>query len=77
MKKLRISAIVEQDDNGFYAYCPQLKGCHSQGDSLDEALANLKEATALYMESLSSEEIAELHLDTRQILTTSLELSHA
>lgn len=77
MKNLKISAIVEQDDNGFYAYCPQLKGCHSQGNSLDEALANLKEATELYLESLSREEIAELHLDTRQILTTSLELTHA
>ncbi len=26
------------DEFGYYAYCPELKGCHTQGDTLDEVL---------------------------------------
>lgn len=77
MKTLRISAVVEHDQDGYFAYCPGLKGCHTQGDSIDEALANLKEATELYLETLSEQEIADLHAGSDQILTTSLNLNYA
>lgn len=33
-------------------YCPALRGCHSEGDSLDEAAANIREAVEAYLESL-------------------------
>ena len=36
-----------------FAYCPELKGCHTQGDTVEEALANLREAAGLYLETLS------------------------
>ena len=46
--KLRI--VVEQDEDGkFVSSCPTLPGCWSQGDTREEAIANLKEATALYL----------------------------
>ncbi len=48
--------MIEKDENGYYAYCPDLKGCHSQGNSLEEAKANIQEAVALYLETLSDEE---------------------
>lgn len=51
----KVSTIIEKDDNGYYAYCPELKGCHSQGDTLDEVSRNIKEAIELYLESLSYE----------------------
>lgn len=41
-----------QPDGGFHVYCPALRGCHSEGDSLDEAAANIREAVEAYLESL-------------------------
>jgi predicted RNase H-like HicB family nuclease len=37
---------------GFHAYCPALKGCHSEGESEEEAMMNIQEAVELYLESL-------------------------
>ncbi len=47
--------ILEREaDGGFHAYCPVLKGCHSQGDSLDEALENIREAIVAYLQSVKA-----------------------
>lgn len=35
---------------------PELPGCHTRGGSIDELLANLKEAIELYLETLTEEE---------------------
>jgi predicted RNase H-like HicB family nuclease len=44
---------IEQDEDGaFVAQVPSLPGCISQGQTRGEALANIREATALYIESL-------------------------
>jgi len=49
----RYTVILDrQPDAGFHAYCPTLKGCHSQGNSLDEALDNIREAIEACLESL-------------------------
>ncbi len=53
----KLSVIIEEDDNGFFCYCPELKGCHSQGDSYDEAFNNIKEAIDLYLETIKEHEI--------------------
>ena len=37
-------------------YSPELPGCHSQGDTLEEVAANIKEAKELYLETLSGSE---------------------
>jgi predicted RNase H-like HicB family nuclease len=39
-------------DGGYVVHCPTLPGCRTQGDTLDEAHENIKEAIALYLESL-------------------------
>jgi predicted RNase H-like HicB family nuclease len=52
--KMIINAIIEQDDDGFFAYVPSLKGCVSQGDTFEETLANITEASSLYVESLKT-----------------------
>ena len=39
--------IIEQDGNGYVISCPIFKGCYSQGDTIDEALKNIKEAIEL------------------------------
>jgi predicted RNase H-like HicB family nuclease len=35
-------------------FCPALRGCHSQGETVEEALANIREAAELYVESLTA-----------------------
>ena len=41
-----------ESEGGYHAYCPSLKGCHAQGDSYDEALANIRDAVELFSQSL-------------------------
>jgi len=72
---LKVTVIIEKDEFGYYAYCPELKGCHTQGDSLDEVLKNIKEAVELYLETLNEEE--KKILLNKEILTTSLEIQIA
>ncbi len=69
-KKLNI--IVERDNDGYFAYCPELEGCHTQGDSLDEVLENIKEAIELYLETISEEE--KKQIQTKEIISTSYEV---
>jgi predicted RNase H-like HicB family nuclease len=52
--KFRVIIEPDLDDGGFVVSCPSLPGCHSQGDTLEEALANIQEAIALYIESLKA-----------------------
>lgn len=47
-----LRGIIEKDANGFYAYCPELPGCQTQGDTLDEVVGNLREAVELYLSTL-------------------------
>lgn len=46
------TVIVEKDETDYYfAYCPALKGCCSQGKTEAEALANIREAIDLWLEA--------------------------
>jgi predicted RNase H-like HicB family nuclease/predicted RNA binding protein YcfA (HicA-like mRNA interferase family) len=50
---MKYRVLIEQDEDGFYvAEVPALPGCVSQGHTREEALANIREAIALYLESL-------------------------
>ncbi|MCX6634250.1 MAG: type II toxin-antitoxin system HicB family antitoxin [Acidobacteria bacterium] len=68
----KASVVIEKDENGFYAWCPELKGCQSQGATLEEAIANIKEAIGLYLEILPADERDVLL--SREILTTAVEV---
>ena len=68
----KVSVVIEKDEKGYYAYSPELDGCQSQGGSLEEVMANMKEAVALYLDTLTDDEIKDLV--SREILTTSLEV---
>ena len=47
--------IIEPDDSGgFVVNCPSLQGCYSQGNTIDEALVNIKEAIMLCLEDMES-----------------------
>jgi len=47
--KVRVE-ILKEEEGGFTATCPELPGCISCGDTKEEALSNIKEAIALYLE---------------------------
>lgn len=50
MKK-EFSVIIEQDSEGYYvATAPALRGCHTQGKSLDEVMERIREAIQLCLE---------------------------
>jgi predicted RNase H-like HicB family nuclease len=52
---MKFRVIIEQDEDGvFVAEVPSLPGCISQGDTRVEALANIKEAISVYLESLAA-----------------------
>ncbi len=68
----KVSIVIEKDDYGYYAYCPELDGCQTQGDTVEEVLTNIHEAIELYLETLTEEELRAL-LST-EILTTSVEV---
>jgi predicted RNase H-like HicB family nuclease len=44
------TAIIEQDEEWFIAYCPEIPGANGQGHTRAEARANLGEAIALILE---------------------------
>jgi predicted RNase H-like HicB family nuclease len=52
-----MTAIIEREDDGFVALCPELDVA-SQGDSIEEARANLIEALTLFFETASPTEVA-------------------
>jgi len=72
MMAAKVSVVIEQDDEGCYAWCPELKGCQSQGKTVEEALANIREAIELFLETMTAEERSAVL--SREILTTAVEV---
>ncbi len=71
----KVSVVIEHDEHGYYAWCPELPGCHTQGDTLQEAMDNAREAIEAYLETLTPEErMASL---SKEILTTALDVTVA
>ena len=50
MEKLLLAVIIEKDADGYFAYCPQLQGCYTQGDTYEEVVQNIKDAIRLHIE---------------------------
>ena len=71
----KVSIIIERDEHGYYAYCPELEGCQSQGDTFEEVRKNIAEAIELYLESLPESE-RKMYL-SQEIYTTALEVNIA
>ncbi|HAJ32553.1 MAG TPA: HicB family protein [Candidatus Atribacteria bacterium] len=58
MKKLHLPIIIELDEDGYYIVsCPLFKGCHTYGETIDEALENIKEVIQMCLEETDVEEI--------------------
>lgn len=56
MKRLQLTGLLEREGDGYVALCPELDVA-SQGDTIEEALTNLREAVQLFLETASADEI--------------------
>jgi len=68
----KASVLIEKGEHGFYAWCPELKGCQSQGPTIEDTFANIREAIELYLETPPDDERDALL--SREILTTTVEV---
>lgn len=50
MSIYKFSVVVEKDIDGYFAFCPELQGCYTQGDTYEDALENIKDAIRLHIE---------------------------
>lgn len=55
---MRLTAIIEREGSGYTALCPEVDVA-SQGDTIEEARDNLREALELFFEAASPAEIAD------------------
>lgn len=50
-KVQNFTVVIEKDEDGYYVgYVPSIRGCHTQGKTLDELMKNIKEAIELCLE---------------------------
>jgi len=57
---MKVKVVLEpSEEGGFTAYVPSLPGCISEGESEEDALANIQEAIALYLEPVEDDWVAE------------------
>jgi predicted RNase H-like HicB family nuclease len=68
----QLTAIIEREGDGFVSLCPELD-IASQGDTIQEAKSNLKEALDLFFECASADEIKQRLHD--EIFITNVEVS--
>ena len=70
----QFTAVIEREENGFAALCPELDVA-SQGDTVDQARSNLREAVELFLECAAPEELrGRLH---NEVYVTRLEVAVA
>lgn len=73
MKQYKFSVVIEKDKDGYFAFCPELQGCYTQGETYEETIKNIKDAIHLHLEDRieSGEEIPEVE----SVSLTSLEVA--
>jgi predicted RNase H-like HicB family nuclease len=47
---ISICSVIEKDNEGYFAFCPELQGCYTQGVTYKEVLENAKDAIRLHIE---------------------------
>jgi predicted RNase H-like HicB family nuclease len=71
VKQQRLTAIIQREDDGFVALCPELD-IASQGSSIEDARANLIEALTLFFETADPSEVA--HRFQKEVFITQVEV---
>jgi predicted RNase H-like HicB family nuclease len=66
---MKLKVVLEPSDEGGYTvYVPSLPGCISEGDTVEEALANIREAIELYLEPTEDDSIVEEGGQVRELV---------
>ncbi|MBI5309059.1 MAG: type II toxin-antitoxin system HicB family antitoxin [Planctomycetes bacterium] len=52
---MKYQVVINKTKYGYDAHCPALPGCHSQGETLEEAIENIKDAIKTFMQMVSEE----------------------
>jgi predicted RNase H-like HicB family nuclease len=73
MSAYRFSVVIEKDKEGYFAFCPELQGCYTQGDTYEETLENIKDAIRLHLEDRIEE--GEEITQPESVSLTSMEVS--
>ena len=73
MSKLVFPIVIERDEDGYYAECPSLQGCHAQGATYEEVWDNIRDAVALHVQDRKN--CGELIAKPRMLSVTTLEVS--
>ena len=50
MSVYKFSVVIERDVDGYFAFCPKLEGCYTQGSTYEAVLENIKDAIRLHIE---------------------------
>ena len=64
--------LIKEEEGGYVANVPALPGCHTQGDSYDEVIMNIKEAIQLYLDLLADESMSKLSVNKSQLVEVSV-----
>jgi predicted RNase H-like HicB family nuclease len=57
---VKFTVVLEpSDEGGFTAYVPSLPGCISEGETIEQSLAHIREAIALYLEPVEDDLVLE------------------
>ena len=65
---MKFQVVLEPSDEGGYTvYVPTLPGCISEGDTVDEAMRNIREAIELYLEPVEDNFVADEHSLVREL----------
>lgn len=54
-KVYQLPVVIEHDKDGYFAQCPDLQGCYSQGMTYEEVLNNITSAIRLHLEDRTAE----------------------
>ena len=67
---MKFQVVIEEDleDGGYVVHCPALKGCWSQGDTIEEALGNIKEAIVGYLKTLNDRAMHDVKSPDRALI---------
>ena len=74
MRNYRLSVVVEKDKEGYFAFCPELQGCYTQGSTYEEVMENIKDAVRLDLEDRldRDEEVSQPEMTSLTTLEVSL-----
>jgi predicted RNase H-like HicB family nuclease len=50
MHNFRFSVVIEKDEDGYTAFCPELQGCYAQGETYEEVLDNIRTVIRLHVD---------------------------